>query len=329
MAWLREHGTRDGSRHDDRLVAAASPDRRVRHRRVYRLAVAADRSRHRAVVVRGDADLRPVRGADASNPRLRRHIRGYDGLRRRGAGDRGGGRPAGRALRSGLRRPRLGQMHLRHRRFPAGQRRSAPPPFGQRPGRLHRVEPRRRADVLPGRSGVHGGFGRPLAYRHRRDRRRARTRRLRCQRDIRRWRAVRPRARRPRRSVVVRVEPRRGTRAQPGNRARASGSRVPRRHRRAGHDAGRRDAVRSRAGVAGVARRRRAHPIDDAHATTGRSAPAAGSGLPLPRCHCARHRCARPAGSLPVGGNRGARAGRPVRTAHERDGSGRAHGAIH
>ncbi len=168
-----------GVRHDRRL-ARLQAHRRAPHRRDER--VAHDALRHRArrlgrraaravrrhparVAARGAAEHRRVR--HGARRRARR------GLRRR-AGVRDRGRPAGRAVRPGLPRPRPRQEHLRHGLVRAAELRRGRPDRPARPARDDRVG-HRRAHAVRARGGdLRHGRGRAVAARRPRDHRRRR-----------------------------------------------------------------------------------------------------------------------------------------------------------
>ena len=100
-------------------MAAAPAHWGVRHRRDDGEPVARARPRRRRVVEGAARHLRARGRADAAARRVRRGGRHDQRIRRRRTCGRPDGRPAGRAARAGLPRPRRDQVHLRHRRLPA------------------------------------------------------------------------------------------------------------------------------------------------------------------------------------------------------------------
>ena len=163
-AWLREHADARRRVHDDRRLAAAPADRRLRHRRGDGVAHAAARSRSRHVVTRGLCGLRDRSGRAAGDRRLRRARRRDDGLRCAELPVTGLAVDQQAALFArGLSRRRRGEVHVRHRRLPARDHRRAQRALARGPGRLRRVAARRRDDVLPRRPGLHRRRGRRVA----------------------------------------------------------------------------------------------------------------------------------------------------------------------
>ena len=117
--------------------------------------------------------------ADEAAPRgrrLREPRRRDLGVRRSRPAHRTGRRPAGCALRRGLPRAGLGEVHVRHRGLPARPRGVRSAPFVRRAADLGRLAGGRRDRLLPRRAGLHRGLGRPLAHRPRRHLRRRRPR---------------------------------------------------------------------------------------------------------------------------------------------------------
>ena len=159
--------------------------RRLRHRPLQRQPYPPARYRHPRLVGRAVRTLRPAgahpaRGAAVG--RALRHRRA-GGSRARVGGPRRrprlrrAGRPAGRALRAGLLRPRDGQGHLRHGELRARQCRARAPIGSRRPHGQLRLGPRRARTDLPRPRrlrarglGLRVGRGNPMAARRTRRR---------------------------------------------------------------------------------------------------------------------------------------------------------------
>ena len=140
--------------HHHRYLAAGPPRRGVRHRRGHRVPDAAARPGPDRMVGGGVRGVRPGPRRAAAGRRLRRD-RGRDhGVRARAAGGRAGGRPAGGAARRALLRRGPGQVHVRDRRVPAGDRGDPAPcaPAAACPPRWPGGWPGRPATAWTGRS---------------------------------------------------------------------------------------------------------------------------------------------------------------------------------
>ena len=137
MTWLRENLTRDDgvvTTTDSWLLArlgAGVPDRRQ-----HRVPDPAPRPGHGGLVTGRVRGVRPGSGRAARGGRLRRDQRRDGRVRPPDPGGRPGRGPAGRAAGRGLPDRGRSQMHLRHRRVPAGHHRAHGGPLGARAVRV-------------------------------------------------------------------------------------------------------------------------------------------------------------------------------------------------
>ena len=132
MTWLRENCTRDGvvTTTDSWLLARLGPAMSpMPPPRPARCCWTWTRRTGRPRPARCSVSTRRA----ARRGGLRGRGRGDDGIRRAAAGRRARGGPAGRAARRALLHGRRGEVHVRHRRVPAGDDRGARP-SGPRPG---------------------------------------------------------------------------------------------------------------------------------------------------------------------------------------------------
>ena len=126
QAWVRRHLTRDGVVTTTDAWLAAPPHRRARHGRVDGQPLAGDRPVDGGVGRRAARAVRPRRRADAADRRERRD-RGHD-LRPSAATCRSAASwstSRRRCWRSGCLAPRRDEVHVRHGRLPARERRRA------------------------------------------------------------------------------------------------------------------------------------------------------------------------------------------------------------
>ena len=165
---------RPGDRHD-RLVADLEPHRRRRVRHRCHQRQPHDVVRHPQPAV-GSRIVRPAPRADRLPSRDRAVERAHrrDGRPRRGSGrhpdQRGGRRPAGRAVRSGVRRTGDGEEHLRHGFVRPAQRRRDVSATGRRDADHRGVDAGRRHDALrAGGLDLRHRLGHPVAARRPRD----------------------------------------------------------------------------------------------------------------------------------------------------------------